>query len=129
MALRPVRLLAAASVVAAGALSVTAASTAGVAATSAPVPHSVAPVPFHNDPIAGKALSFPPTTAYCLQNLGLHCYQPAQLTKAYDLAPLHNAGIDGRGKTIVIVDAFGSPTSRTTCACSTRRSGCPTRRR
>lgn len=110
MALRPVRLLATASVVAAGALSVATASTTGVAATAAPAAHTVAPVPFHNDPIAGKTLSFPPTTDYCLQNLGLHCYQPAQLTKAYDLAPLHNAGIDGRGKTIVIVDSFGSPT-------------------
>ncbi len=26
------------------------------------------------------------------------------------MAPLQNAGIDGRGKTIVIVDSFGSPT-------------------
>jgi subtilase family serine protease len=111
MALRPVRWLAVASVAAAGALSVVAASTVGsAAATSAPAPHSVAPVPFHSDPIAGRTLSFPPTTDYCLKNLGLHCYQPAQLVKAYDLAPLHDHGIDGRGKTIVIVDSFGSPT-------------------
>ncbi len=111
MASSPVRRLATAGVViAAGALSLVAASTAGVAASSAAAAHSVAPVPYHNDPIQGRTLSFPPTTDYCLQNLGLHCYQPAQLIKAYDLAPLHNAGIDGRGKTIVIVDAFGSPT-------------------
>jgi subtilase family serine protease len=32
------------------------------------------------------------------------------LAKAYNLGPLHSAGIDGRGKTIVIVDSFGSPT-------------------
>ncbi|HVV22515.1 MAG TPA: S53 family peptidase [Pseudonocardiaceae bacterium] len=109
MASSRARLLAMASVVAAGALSVVAASTAGTVASAA-APHTVAPVPFHSDPMAGKTLSFPPTTDYCLQNLGIHCYQPAQLIKAYNLAPLHNAGIDGRGKTIVIVDSFGSPT-------------------
>jgi subtilase family serine protease len=32
------------------------------------------------------------------------------LEKAYNLTPLHAVGIDGRGKTIVIVDSFGSPT-------------------
>jgi subtilase family serine protease len=111
MALRPVRLLAMGTVVAAGALSVVAASTVGsVAASSAPAPHSVAPVPFHSDPIAGKTLATPPDTAFCLANLGIHCYQPAQLSKAYNLDTLHKHGIDGRGKTIVIVDAFGSPT-------------------
>ena len=55
-------------------------------------------------------LSFPPSTSYCLQNFGIHCYQPAQFAKAYNLTPLHSAGIDGTGQTIVIVDAFGSPT-------------------
>lgn len=55
-------------------------------------------------------LTFPPTTAFCLANLGRHCYQPFQLVQAYDLAPLHNAGIDGTGETILIVDSFGSPT-------------------
>jgi subtilase family serine protease len=56
------------------------------------------------------ALTFPPTTSYCLTNFGFHCYQPAQLAKAYNLAALHNAGITGLGRTIVIVDSFGSPT-------------------
>ena len=55
-------------------------------------------------------LKTPPTTAFCLAHLGRHCYQPFQLVKAYDLAPLHDAGIDGRGETILIVDSFGSPT-------------------
>jgi subtilase family serine protease len=56
-------------------------------------------------------LHAPPTTSQCLNVLfGFHCYQPFQLVKAYDLAPLHNAGIDGRGRTILIVDSFGSPT-------------------
>jgi subtilase family serine protease len=106
MALRPVRWLAAATAVATGALSLL----AGTTATSAAVAHPVAPHPYISLPINGKTLATPPTTSFCLQNFGLHCYQPSQLTKAYDLAPLHDHGIDGRGKTIVIVDSFGSPT-------------------
>jgi subtilase family serine protease len=38
------------------------------------------------------------------------CYQPAQVRTAYDLGPLYAQGIDGKGVTIVIVDAYGSPT-------------------
>jgi len=57
----------------------------------------------------GVAFTSPPTTADCLQ-FGFHCYWPFQLAKAYNFAPLRAAGIDGRGRTIVIVDSFGSPT-------------------
>ncbi len=81
-----------------------AAGAAMFAATSAEA------VPFHIDPAGSRALSFPPTTSYCVTNLGIHCYQPSQIAKAYDVAPLHNFGVDGRGQTIVIVDSFGSPT-------------------
>ncbi|NMO53386.1 protease [Actinoplanes sp. TBRC 11911] len=38
------------------------------------------------------------------------CYTPAQLSKAYNLDPLYKAGITGKGQTIVIMTAFGSPT-------------------
>jgi subtilase family serine protease len=51
-----------------------------------------------------------PTTADCQRIIGISCYSPAQLQKAYDLAPLYGAGLNGSGKTIVIVDSFGSPT-------------------
>ena len=51
----------------------------------------------------------PPTTAYCQANYGINCYEPFQLQKAYNLAPLFGQGITGKGRTIVIVDAFGSP--------------------
>ena len=70
----------------------------------------VRPLPFAHNVAGDKALAFPPDTNYCLTNLGIHCYQPAQLVKAYNLAPLFASGITGRGKTIVIVDSFGSPT-------------------
>jgi subtilase family serine protease len=38
------------------------------------------------------------------------CYGPQQIRKAYDIQPLLDQGIDGTGHTIVIVDAFQSPT-------------------
>jgi subtilase family serine protease len=51
-----------------------------------------------------------PTTSECVADFGIHCYTPAQYDLAYNLNGLHAAGIDGTGRTIVIVDAFGSPT-------------------
>jgi len=41
---------------------------------------------------------------------GPRCYQAAQIQNAYNITPLLNRGITGAGRTIVIVDAFGSPT-------------------
>jgi subtilase family serine protease len=41
---------------------------------------------------------------------GPRCYQPAQIQNAYNITPLLNRGTNGAGRTIVIVDAFGSPT-------------------
>jgi subtilase family serine protease len=55
-------------------------------------------------------LSFPPTTDFCLNNFGIHCYNPNQYEKAYNLDPLWSSGYRGAGRTIVIVDSFGSPT-------------------
>jgi subtilase family serine protease len=57
---------------------------------------------------AGK-MKQPPTTAQCEAMYGIACYEPFQLQKAYNLAPLFSRGIEGQGETIVIVDAFGSP--------------------
>ena len=38
------------------------------------------------------------------------CYGPDQIRAAYGIQPLLDQGIDGTGRTIVIVDAYGSPT-------------------
>src|SRR6202000_3147035 len=38
------------------------------------------------------------------------CYGPAAIRAAYGVDSLINAGFDGTGQTIVIIDAFGSPT-------------------
>jgi subtilase family serine protease len=46
----------------------------------------------------------------CKEGQGSTCYQPAQLRDAYNVGPLYAAGVDGKGVTIVIVDAYGSPT-------------------
>jgi subtilase family serine protease len=71
----------------------------------------VQPVPFVTGPIlAAGQFPQPLTTAECEADLHIACYQPFQLQRAYDLAPLFSRGIEGQGETIVIVDAFGSPT-------------------
>src|SRR5713101_5870637 len=40
-----------------------------------------------------------------------HCYTPADITAAYGVNSLHATGVTGAGQTIVIVDAYGSPTA------------------
>lgn len=40
-----------------------------------------------------------------------HCYTPAQIAQAYGLDTVHSAGNLGQGQTIVLVDAYGSPTA------------------
>jgi len=71
---------------------------------------TVRPLPFSTEHLTKQALKTPPTTAFCVANFGVKCYQPAQFQKAYNLAPLYRDGFDGSGRTIVIVDSFGSPT-------------------
>ncbi|GAA3733563.1 S53 family peptidase [Streptomyces tremellae] len=57
-----------------------------------------------------RGASGPLTTAQCEDRYGIACYTPTQYRQAYDLAPLYRRGITGRGRTIVVVDSFGSPT-------------------
>ena len=38
------------------------------------------------------------------------CYGPDQIREAYGINPLLNSGVNGAGRTIVIIDAYGSPT-------------------
>jgi subtilase family serine protease len=69
---------------------------------------AVVPRPQHID-LGVHATQLPPSS-YCLQNYGIQCLTPTMLAKAYNFGPLRDAGIDGSGRTIVIVDSFGSPT-------------------
>jgi subtilase family serine protease len=81
-------------------------------AHAAPVPaRAVTPVPALSGPIlAGKQLPAPVATTTCEADFGINCYTPVQYRVAYDLNPLYSRGITGKGRTIVIVDSFGSPT-------------------
>jgi subtilase family serine protease len=51
----------------------------------------------------------PPTEAQCM-SVGRRCFTPQSTRAAYNLNPLYQQGFDGRGKTIAIVDAYGSDT-------------------
>jgi subtilase family serine protease len=51
-----------------------------------------------------------PTDDVCLSTFGLPCYSPQQIQNAYGVSSLLQAGYNGAGQTIVIVDSFGSPT-------------------
>lgn len=70
----------------------------------------VKPMPFAAEHIDARALTFPPTTADCQRLFGINCYRPAQMRQAYNMQPLYSQGLTGAGRTIVIVDSFGSPT-------------------
>jgi len=54
------------------------------------------------------ACTTPPPVVY---DAYFHCYTPSEIFAAYGVDTLHNAGITGAGETIVIVDAYGSPTA------------------
>jgi subtilase family serine protease len=51
----------------------------------------------------------PPTQAQCA-SVGRRCFDPHSTRSAYDLGGLIAAGSDGRGKTIAVVDSYGSDT-------------------
>jgi subtilase family serine protease len=52
-------------------------------------------------------------------------YQPSELQTAYSMTPLYQAGLDGTGQTVVIIDAFGSPTIRQDAAVFSSVMGLP----
>ncbi|WP_263632133.1 S53 family peptidase [Streptomyces sp. 8L] len=76
-------------------------------ASSAALPRPVPAVAGHQ---AVRGASAPLSTAQCETRYGIACYTPIQYRQAYDLNPLYRKGITGKGRTIVIVDSFGSPT-------------------
>jgi len=99
---------------------VIAAMTAAAPAATATPTHPATPYislkpGIHQIPGAAGQTS-PTTTAQCEQLLGIACYQPSQVRATYNEGPLLKAGITGKGRTIVIVDAFGSPTIKSDLA-------------
>jgi subtilase family serine protease len=85
------------------------------AAAPAAVSHArpATAVPDISRPILiGQQLPAPISTTDCMAEIGINCYTPVQYRAAYNLNPLYHLGITGQGRTIVIVDSFGSPTIR-----------------
>ncbi|MGW2250351.1 S53 family peptidase [Kitasatospora sp. NPDC001660] len=111
----PATLRRALALLAVGATALTAGtvSVPAVGAAAAEPSHNLAGV--HVQPAsAGHHLATtrpaPLSTSQCVSQIGIHCYSPLQYRNAYNLNPLYQEGITGKGRTIVIVDSFGSPT-------------------
>lgn len=85
-------------------------------------PLTVRPVPWVTRLVS---MRMPLPTSKCVSWFGVHCYTPAQYRRAYGLDGLYSAGITGRGRTIVVVDSFGSPTIRADLGVFDRRFGIP----
>jgi subtilase family serine protease len=51
----------------------------------------------------------PPTEAACFA-VGRRCFTPAAMQNSYNVGPLYAAGNQGQGKTIAVIDSFGSAT-------------------
>ncbi len=83
------------------------AATPGAAAT-ATEPATVAIQPSIKDLLASH--SGPVDTTQCEALFSVACYEPGQIQNAYDEGPLFRRGVTGRGQTIAVIDAFGSPT-------------------
>jgi subtilase family serine protease len=75
--------------------------------------------------LPGTPRSAPLTTAECEETESIACYLPGQLRTAYHLPALYARGITGKGKTIVIVDSFGSPTIKSDLATFDKKFGYP----
>jgi subtilase family serine protease len=114
MSHRSIRFPVAALVAAAGALAIgTGAALAGPSALSASAGGlDMAPITYEANPPAQFA--FPasqaafPSPSQCVAHFGLACYTPSEIRKGYNIP----AADTGAGQTIVIVDAYGSPTIR-----------------
>ena len=96
--------------IAAAAVTGTSSSPAASSAGNNPLHKAVRPIPAASIAHDVAMLPAPIPTSSCLDQLGINCYSPLQYRGAYDFNPLYKAGITGKGRTIVIVDSFGSPT-------------------
>src|SRR3954464_4003777 len=69
-----------------------------------PVPH-----PLVSDYQQVSRSETPPTQAQCA-SAARRCFSPQAIRASYNLPPLYAAGKDGRGRTIAVVDSYGSDT-------------------
>src|SRR5947209_10314257 len=89
--------------------------TTTMAALAGPIPAAGHPATARPRPaitghVQAVARTAPLSTSDCVAQIGIHCYSPLQYRNAYNLNPLYAKGVTGAGRTIVIVDSFGSPT-------------------
>ena len=96
-----------AAVLPAALVGVGAAAPLGAAAAVAAALPSVVPAVAEWTQVSASAT--PPTEAQCY-SVGRRCFTPQSTRAAYNLQPLYDAGYDGRGKTIAVVDSYGSDT-------------------
>ncbi|MGH3508677.1 MAG: S53 family peptidase [Nocardioidaceae bacterium] len=104
--------------IAGAAVGVFALALAGLAALPTSATASVQSIVGHRikvDPLTTKVVKAPHAATFGCQtrpidgSQGLRCYSPAQIQAAYGLTPLFNKGVTGKGRTIVIIDAYSSP--------------------
>jgi subtilase family serine protease len=101
--------------IAANLVAATAATTMAAFAPALPIAAAahqptVRPHPAITGHVQAVSRTAPLSTSDCVAQIGIHCYSPLQYRLAYNLNPLYAKGITGAGRTIVIVDSFGSPT-------------------
>jgi subtilase family serine protease len=121
---RASRTLAAAVLVAGMALAVLPAAATQAAATGRVHP-AVGVRPHYRN--AGKPHTASSQVLFSCQlpSADVTCYGPSQIQNAYRFTPLYRAGITGKGRTIVIVDAFQSPPIRDDLALFDQTFGLP----
>jgi subtilase family serine protease len=71
-----------------------------------------------------KAGETPPTQAECA-SAGRRCFSPSAEQAVYNVTPLHAQGLDGRGKTIAVVDSFGYDQAASDLKVFSQRFGLP----
>jgi subtilase family serine protease len=60
--------------------------------------------------LMGTRADAPPTYADCEAAYQAACYSPQDIRHSYGVDHLVNAGLDGAGQTIVLIESYGSPT-------------------
>src|SRR5580658_6323915 len=95
--------------------SATVGGVAALGSTGSNVSHASDPGTLIVHPVAGQVhgafmAPVPFTDAQCEATFQIDCYVPDQIEAAYNLPALYGRGVTGKGQTIVIVDAYGSPT-------------------
>src|SRR5213594_2662672 len=88
-------------------------------AATLPIPH-----PLISEALFLKADANPPTQADC-NSVSRRCFNPAAMANSYNYAALHALGHRGQGKTIAVVDSFGSSTIRQDLAVFNNAFGLP----